>query len=90
MKSMVMRNYQQLEQINIELNIANKDIERNNRMKSAFLHNMSHEIRTPMNAILGFSDLLKEPRFTPLEQQEYIDMIRQSSEHMLNTIHNHR
>ena len=85
-----MRNYQQLEQINIELNIANKDIERNNRMKSAFLHNMSHEIRTPMNAILGFSDLLKEPRFTPLEQQEYIDMIRQSSEHMLNTIHNHR
>ncbi len=81
-------NYRQLERINIELNIANKDIERNNRMKSAFLRNMSHEIRTPMNAILGFSDLLKEPRFTPSEQQEHINLIRQSSEHMLNTIHN--
>jgi len=84
----LMGNYQQLERINIELNIANKDIERNNRMKSAFLRNMSHEIRTPMNAILGFSDLLKEPHVTQPEQQKYIDLIRQSSEYMLNTIHN--
>lgn len=33
------------------------------RLKSAFLANMSHEIRTPMNGILGFTDLLKEPKF---------------------------
>ncbi len=80
-------NYRQLEQINIELNIANEDIEKSNRLKSSFLRNMSYEIRTPMNAILGFCDLLNEPRFTPHEQQEHIHLIRQSSERMLNIIH---
>jgi len=48
---------------------------------------MSHEIRTPMNAILGFCDLLIEPHFTTQEQQKYVDMIRKSSKHMLNTVH---
>ena len=84
----LMENYQQLEQINIELNIANEKTEKSNRLKSAFLRNMSHEIRTPMNAILGFCDLLNEPHFIPREQQEYINLIRKSSKRMLNTVHN--
>lgn len=80
-------NYRQLEQINIELNIAKEDTEKSNRLKSAFLRNMSHEIRTPMNAILGFCDLLNEPHFTPQGQQEYINLIRKSSKRMLDTVH---
>ena len=80
-------NYQELEQTNIELNIAKEEAEKSNRLKSAFLRNMSHEIRTPMNAILGFCDLLIEPRFTPQEQQEYVNLIRKSSKRMLNTVH---
>ena len=80
-------NYRQLEKINIELNIAKEEAEKSNRLKSAFLRNMSHEIRTPMNAILGFCDLLKEPCFTPREQQEYINLIRESGKRMLNTVH---
>ena len=56
------------------------------RLKSAFLANMSHEIRTPMNGILGFSDLLKEPKLNNEKQQEYIQIIEKSGTRMLNII----
>ncbi len=60
--------------------------EENDRLKSAFLANMSHEIRTPMNGILGFAELLKEPKLTGEEQLEYIDIINKSGTRMLNII----
>lgn len=56
------------------------------RLKSAFLANMSHEIRTPMNGILGFSDLLKNPKITPEIQERYIEIIEKSGLRMLNII----
>lgn len=56
------------------------------QLKSAFLANMSHEIRTPMNGILGFSELLKEPGLSGDEKKNYISVIEQSGERMLNTI----
>ena len=60
--------------------------EESDRLKSAFLANISHEIRTPMNGILGFSELLKEAHLSGEEQAEYIDLIHQSGERMLNLI----
>jgi len=59
-----------------------------NRSKSTFLANMSHELRTPLNAVLGFSRLLKRgPDVTP-RQQEALDIIVRSGEHLLNLINN--
>ena len=59
-----------------------------NRAKSTFLSNMSHELRTPLNAVLGFSRLLKnDPDVTP-QQQETLDVIVRSGEHLLNLINN--
>ena len=59
-----------------------------NPAKSAFLANMSHELRTPLNAVLGFSRLLKrDPDVTP-RQQETLDIIARSGEHLLNLINN--
>jgi len=69
-----------------ELIIAKEKAEESERLKSAFLANMSHEIRTPMNGILGFAGLLKEPRLTGEEQQEYIGIIEKSGTRMLNII----
>ena len=60
--------------------------EESDRLKSAFLANMSHEIRTPMNGILGFSNLLKEPKLTGEQQQKYIGIIEKSGSRMLNII----
>ena len=59
-----------------------------NRAKGTFLANMSHELRTPLNAVLGFSRLLKSgPDVTP-RQQEALDIIVRSGEHLLNLINN--
>jgi len=56
-----------------------------NEAKGHFLTNMSHEIRTPMNAITGFSGILAEEKMTK-NQKEYVELIRQSSEHLLDMI----
>jgi PAS domain S-box-containing protein len=59
-----------------------------NREKSQFLASMSHELRTPLNAVLGFSRLLKsDPDVTP-RQQETLDIVVRSGEHLLNLINN--
>ncbi|TLU83359.1 MAG: PAS domain S-box protein [Chlorobium sp.] len=65
---------------------AKEKAEENDRLKSAFLANISHEIRTPMNGILGFSELLKEPQLSGEKQAEYIDLMQQSGQRMLNLI----
>ncbi|HTY88128.1 MAG TPA: PAS domain S-box protein [Candidatus Acidoferrum sp.] len=59
-----------------------------NRAKSMFLANMSHELRTPLNAVLGFSRLLKNGSDVTPQQQETLDIIVRSGEHLLNLINN--
>jgi len=70
----------------LELVEAKRKAEESDRLKSAFLANMSHEIRTPMNGILGFTSLLMEPDLTGEQQQNYIEIIRESGDRMLNTV----
>ena len=77
---------EKLRNTNEELVNAKEKAEESDRLKSAFLANMSHEIRTPMNGILGFAELLKEPKLTGDEQQKYIRIIEKSGARMLNII----
>ncbi|MDG5800750.1 response regulator [Marinilabiliaceae bacterium ANBcel2] len=60
--------------------------EESDRLKSAFLANVSHEIRTPMNGILGFLELLKNPKLNREQQKKYIDVVNQSGQRLLETI----
>ncbi len=69
-----------------ELLFAKDKAEESDRLKSAFLANMSHEIRTPMNGILGFTDLLKEPKLSGAEQEKYISVIESSGTRLLSTV----
>ena len=73
-------------QIIEELIKAKEKAEESDKLKTAFLHNISHEIRTPMNAIVGFSALLGEPDLDDLSRKSYIDVIMQSSNHLLSII----
>jgi len=53
--------------------------------KSEFLAGISHQIRTPLNAVIGFSQVLAEQDLTD-EQRHYADLIRESSENLLQLI----
>ncbi|OFX24373.1 MAG: hypothetical protein A2041_09910 [Bacteroidetes bacterium GWA2_31_9b] len=69
-----------------KLKNAKEKAEKSDRLKSAFLANMSHEIRTPMNAITGFTNLLINSEITYDEKQEINDLIKASSNDLLNLI----
>lgn len=69
-----------------ELIKSKEKAEESDRLKTAFLHNISHEIRTPMNAIIGFSALLSEPDLDKESSKSYIDIITQSSNHLLSIV----
>jgi len=56
-----------------------------NRAKSEFLAVMSHEVRTPMTCIIGMSDLLRETKLDPL-QQEFVQSIHHSGDALLEII----
>ncbi|MCK9617049.1 MAG: response regulator [Lentimicrobiaceae bacterium] len=60
--------------------------EESDKLKTAFLSNMSHEIRTPMNAIIGFSSLLSEANLQQDEKEEYIRLISENGNVLLNLI----
>jgi len=67
---------------------AKEEAERTSKFKDQFLSTMSHELRTPLNAVLGFSDLLADERYGPLneKQRRYIDHIHTGGKHLLTLI----
>ncbi|HII79126.1 MAG TPA: sensor histidine kinase [Methanosarcina sp.] len=69
---------------------AKKDAEATNSAKNSFIMNMSHELRTPLNSVIGFSDLLLEGAFGPLntKQSKYVNNILLSGKSLLEIINN--
>lgn len=77
----MMLNYEKKELIK-----AKKKAEESDQLKSAFLANMSHEIRTPMNAILGFGELLKNPKLMDDKKTDYLNIIQSKGNQLLKLI----
>jgi PAS domain S-box-containing protein len=77
-----------LENANRELEHAKLRAERESVFKSKFLASMSHELRTPLNAIIGFSELLEQELFGPLNarQMDYIQNVLVSGKHLLTLV----
>jgi signal transduction histidine kinase len=63
-------------------------LESASKAKSDFLAGMSHELRTPLNAVIGFSQVLQDQNFGPLneKQNEYVLYILESGNHLLGLI----
>ncbi|MCK9603993.1 MAG: PAS domain-containing sensor histidine kinase [Candidatus Omnitrophica bacterium] len=74
-----------LEKAHKELQDLAVELKRATRAKSEFLANMSHELRTPLNSINGFSEVLYDETFGPLneKQKKYVNNILTSGKHLL-------
>jgi signal transduction histidine kinase/CheY-like chemotaxis protein len=69
-----------------KLRKAEHNARESDRLKTVFLQNISHEIRTPMNGIMGYTDLLKQENVTEGEKKEYLRIISESSDLLLNIV----
>jgi signal transduction histidine kinase len=57
--------------------------------KSVFLADISHELRTPLNSIIGFSEIMRDETFGPMDNSQYksyAEDIHQSGRHLLALI----
>jgi signal transduction histidine kinase len=76
----------ELEQEIIDRKRAEQAAQAASQAKSAFLAHMSHELRTPLNIILGFTQLMTWKGSLTPQQQEYLETIARSGEHLLSLI----
>lgn len=78
----------ELEQKREKLELLRVQLLEANIHRNRFLSSVSHELRTPLNAILGFSEVLNQKIFGQLnpKQNEYIDLIHSSGQHLLALI----
>lgn len=54
--------------------------------KDKFLATISHELRTPMHTLMGVAGLLKQNKISPAQQQNYVQQLQATSQHMLALI----
>ena len=85
----LLRANDEIAQLRSALAAANETAASADVAKSRFLAAVSHELRTPLNVILGFSDVLLHDMFGPFadpRQKEYVSLIRQSGQHLLEVV----
>lgn len=74
-----------IKQAQAALQMAKEKAEQAVFARTRFVSNMSHELRTPLNGIIGAANLLMQ-KSIDLEQKQYFDVLKYSSEHMLSLI----
>ena len=82
------RTMRELKALNEELNERQAALEQAMSARSRFYASMSHELRTPINAVLGYSTLLLENIYGPLneKQQEGIERTQKAARHLLELV----
>ena len=78
----------ELKALNDELAERQMELERAMAARSRFYASMSHELRTPINAVLGYSTLLLENIYGPLneKQAEGITRTHKAAKHLLELV----
>ncbi len=79
---------EELRVLNEELNQRTLDLEHAMGARSRFYASMSHELRTPINAILGYTSLLLDRIYGPINEQQENSLQRthKAAQHLLELV----
>ena len=82
------RLFQEIQNKNQQLEIANESLKELDRLKSDFVANVSHELRTPLTAIKGAIDLLLREVAGPLNEKQthYLARLRSNTHRLAGLI----
>jgi PAS domain S-box-containing protein len=82
------RTGEELQRVNHQLQARQMELEAAMSARSRFYASMSHELRTPINAIMGYSALLLDEIYGPLnpEQQRGIERANKAAKHLLELV----
>ena len=61
-----------------------KDLGSIESLQKEFIDNVSHEIKTPISSIKGFSELLRDGNISQEDRNEYVNIIEEESDRLLN------
>ena len=80
----------QLARQNTQLQAANRELKQLDELKSRFVAVAAHELRTPLTAISGYTELLSDGSFGPLDERQRrpLNVIAQSTKRLLEIINN--
>jgi PAS domain S-box-containing protein len=85
----VFRDLSQSRKSESELQQARRLTERAASAKSDMLARISHELRAPLNAIIGFAEVMIDGRFGPLDNERYVEYmkdIRASGQRVISVV----
>jgi signal transduction histidine kinase len=82
------RLFQEIQNKNHQLEIANERLKELDRLKSDFVANVSHELRTPLTAIKGAVDLVLREVTGPLNERQthYLNRVRSNTQRLAGLI----
>ncbi|EDP98551.1 ATP-binding protein [Kordia algicida OT-1] len=67
------------------LELKNKYLKEKEDFKNTFIANFSHELRNPLTGVTAFCSVLEKTSMTT-EQQDYVEVIKSSADHLKNMI----
>jgi signal transduction histidine kinase len=75
---------------NVELAVANAELQRLDELKSQFVSIAAHELRTPLSSVIGYVEILLDENTGPLTegQREYLAIIQRSGRRLLTAARN--
>jgi two-component system sensor histidine kinase/response regulator len=74
-------------EVKLEELLFRQESEITEKLKMDFALSLSHEIRTPVNGILGYTNMMLD-KTLDVDQKEYLQIIRKSSENLLEIVKN--
>ena len=78
----------QLSELNVELKLQAQELEEAIGSRNRFYASMSHELRTPINAVIGYSTLMLDGIYGPLneKQKEGLGRTLKAARHLLELV----